>query len=48
MVLEEDDDTYEKGLRSFHHQARRPKSRKALLAGFLSVWLKRCVVPSPS
>ena len=45
MVLEE-----EKGdiLRSFHHQARRPTSRKALLAGFLSVWLKRCVVPSPS
>ena len=35
-------------IRSFHHQARRPISRKALLAGFLSVWLKRCVVPSPS
>ena len=50
IVLEEDDGTYEKGdiLRSFHHQARRPTSRKALLAGFLSVWLKRCVVPSPS
>jgi len=50
MILEEDDGTYEKGdiLRSFHHQARRPMSRKALLAGFLSVWLKRCVVPSPS
>ena len=50
MVLEEDDGIYEKGdiLRSFHHQARRPMSRKALLAGFLSVWLKRCVVPSPS
>jgi len=50
MVLEEDDGIYEKGdiLRSFHHQARRPMSWKALLAKFLSVWLKRCVVPSPS
>ena len=50
IVLEEDNSIYEKGdiLRSFHHQARQPMSRKALLAGFLSVWLKRCVVPSPS
>ena len=50
LILEEDDDPYEKGdiLRSFHHQARQPTSRKALLAGFLTVWLKRCVVPSSS
>jgi len=50
MVLEEDDGIYEKGdiLRSFHYQARRPMSRKAFLAGFLLVWLKRYVVPSPS
>ena len=50
MILEEDDGPYEKGgiLRSFHHQTCRPMSRKALLADFLSVWLKRCVVPSPS
>jgi len=50
IVLEEDDGIYEKGviLRSFHHQAHQPMSRKALLARFLSVWLKRCVVPSPS
>ena len=36
MVLEEDDGIYEKGdiFRSFHHQARRPMSWKALLAGF--------------
>ena len=36
IVLEEDDGIYEKGdiLRSFHHQARQPMSRKALLAGF--------------
>ena len=47
LVMEEDDGPYEKGdvLRSFHHQARRPMSQKALLAGFLTVWLKRCVVP---
>jgi len=36
IILEEDDGIYEKGdiLRSFHHQARQPMSRKALLAGF--------------
>jgi len=35
-VLEEDDGIFEKGdtLKSFHHQARQPISRKALLAGF--------------
>ena len=50
IVLEEDDGIYEKSdiLRSFHHQAYQPMSRKALLAGFLSIWLKRCVVPSTS
>ena len=39
VVLEEDDDIYEKGdtLKSFHHQARQPTSQKALLAGFSSV-----------
>ena len=39
MILEEDDGPYEKGdiLRSFHHQARRPMSRKALLAGFIGL-----------
>ena len=30
---------------SFHHQARIPISNRALLAGFLILWLKRCVVP---
>jgi len=50
MILEEDDGPYKKGdiFQSFHHQARRPMSQKALLADFLSVWLKRYVVPSPS
>jgi len=31
---------------SFHHQARVPISDRALLAGFLMPWLKRCVVPT--
>jgi len=31
---------------SFHCQASRLISQKALLAGFLSAWLKRCVIPS--
>ena len=30
---------------SYHHQARTPISSRALLAGFLILWLKRCVVP---
>ena len=47
--LDEDNDIYEKGNRfkSFHRQANHPMSRKALLVGFLSVWLKKYVVPSP-
>ena len=31
---------------SFHHQARVPIYDRALLAGFLMLWLKRCVVPA--
>ena len=30
--------------KSFHHQAKIPISERALLAGFLMLWLKRCVV----
>ena len=39
LVMQEDDGPYGQGdvLRSFHHQARQPMSRKALLAGFLTV-----------
>jgi len=50
IVLDEDDGIYEKGdaFKSFHHQACQPMSRKALFVGFLSVWLKIYVVPSPS
>ena len=38
MILKEDDGPYEKGdiLWSFHHQARRSLSRKALLASFFN------------
>jgi len=32
---------------SFHHQARIAISNRALLAGFLMLWLKRYVVPTP-
>jgi len=48
ILLEEDEGIYEKGdtFKSFHHQAYQPISRKALLAGFLSISLKRCVVSS--
>jgi len=31
---------------SFHHQAQILISNRALLAGFLMLWLKRCVVPT--
>ena len=33
---------------SFHHQTKILISDKALLAGFLMLWLKRCVVPTLS
>ena len=48
VILDEDDGIYEKGdkFKSFHHKANQPMSKKALLVGFLSVWLKKCVVMS--
>jgi len=33
-------------IESFHHQAKAPISNSALLAGFLILWLKRCVMPT--
>jgi len=33
---------------SFHHQDQIPISGQVLLAGFLMLWLKRCVVPTLS
>jgi len=49
VVLEEDDGEYKRGdiFLSFHRQAKGPMSRKVLLAGYLSIWLKRCVILSP-
>ena len=49
VILDEGDGIYERGNRfnSFHHQASQPMSRKALLAGYLSVWQKKCMVSSP-
>ena len=49
VVLEEDDGECEREdtSLSFHCQAKRPMSRKVLLAGYLSAWLKRYVIPSP-
>ena len=39
-------DTFRPGtvFESFHHQVKTPISNRALLAGFLMLWLKRCVV----
>ena len=41
-------DTFRRGtvFESFHYQAKTPISNRALLAGFLMIWLKRCVVPT--
>ena len=47
-TTESNEDTFEPDMvfESFHHQARIPISNRALLAGFLILWLKRCVVPA--
>ena len=44
---ESNEDTFRPDMvfESFHHQDRAPISDRALLAGFLMLWLKRCVVP---
>ena len=49
IILEEDEGIYEKGntFKSFHGQASQSMSQKALLAVFCSVWLQKCVIPSP-
>lgn len=31
---------------SFHHHARTPLSNSALIAGYIILWLKKCVIPS--
>jgi len=44
---ESNEDTFEPDtvFKNFHHQAKVPISDRAQLAGFLMLWLKRCVVP---
>ena len=47
-TTESNEDTFKPDtvFESFHHQARVPISDRALLASFLMLWLKRCVVPT--
>ena len=47
-TTESNEDTFKRDMifESFHHQVRIPISDRALLAGFLMLWLKRCVVPT--
>ena len=46
-TTESNEDTFKQDMvfESFHHQAKVSMSDRALLAGFLMLWLKRCVVP---
>ena len=45
-TTESNEDTFKPDtvFESFHHQAKVPMSDRALLVGFLMLWLKRCVV----
>jgi len=47
-TTESNEDTFKPDIvfESFHHKARVPISGRALLVGFLMLWLKRCVVPT--
>ena len=49
LTLDEDRDGYRRGevFRNCHYHALKPLSQMAALAGFLSLWLKKCVIPSP-
>ena len=46
-MTESDEGGYKAGttFESFHHQAENPITAKVLLAGYLMIWLKRCVIP---
>jgi len=46
-TTESNEDTFKPDtvFESFHHQAKIPMSDHTLLAGFFTLWLKRCVVP---
>ena len=47
-TIESNENTFRPGtvFESFHHQAKAPISNRALLAGFLMLWLKQCIVPT--
>ena len=47
FTTESNEDTFRPDtiFESFHHQAKTPISDRALLAGFLMLWMKRCVLP---
>jgi len=47
-TTESNEDTFKSDtiFESFHHPAKVPMFDRALLAGFLMLWLKRCVVPT--
>ena len=47
-VTESNEDTFkpDTDFDSFHHQAKISISDRALLAGFLMLWMKRCIVPT--
>jgi len=47
-TTESNEDTFKSDtvFESFHHQAKVPMSDPTLLACFLMLWLKRCVVPT--
>ena len=47
-MTESNEDTFKPDVifKSFHHQAKIPISDQALLAGFLTLWLKHYVVPT--
>ena len=47
-TTESNKDTFKPDMvfKSFHYQARIPKSDRALLAGFHMLWFKCCVVPT--
>jgi hypothetical protein len=46
-ITDSDEDVFKAGIvfESFHRQAQTPISDKALVADFLMLWLKKCVVP---
>jgi len=48
-TTESNEDTFKPDMvfESFRHQAENPISDRAMLAGFLMLWLKKCIMPMP-